>query len=104
MNFITTRIVYVSFVALGLVAGCKSDPADVAGSYTLAVTNGKNDCGFVGYTIGDKAQGIAMTVKQSGSDVSADFAATGAGVLLDLVLAAHVFNGTVDGNDLDLKI
>lgn len=108
MKLINVGIAYVSFVflgaTLGLGAGCTSDPANVAGSYTVAVTNGKNECEFAGYTVGDTASGIAMTVKQSGSDVSADFGGTGAGVLLDLVLADHVFEGSVDGNDLDLKI
>jgi hypothetical protein len=90
--------------ALALGAGCSSDPANVAGTYTVAVTNGKNECEFAGYTVGDTASGISMVVKQSGSDVSADFGGTGAGVLLDLVLNDHTFEGSVDGNDLDLKI
>ncbi len=108
MKLLNTRILYVSglliLTTLGLAAGCSSDPANVAGSYTLAVKNGKNECGFINFNAGDTAQGIAMSVKQNGSDVSADFGGTGAAVLLDLVLASHVFNGTVDGNDLNLTI
>ena len=108
MKLLNNRISYVSslflVLSLGLSAGCETETAKVAGEYTVAVTNGKNECEFINFNPGDTASGIVMSVKQSGTDVSADFGGTGAGVLLDLVLASHVFTGSVDGNDLDLKI
>jgi hypothetical protein len=90
---------------LGLGAGCTSDPANVAGSYTLAVTNGKNECAFPGYIVGNSASGITATFTQTGSKISADFGGSPlAALVLDAVLNSSTFEGSVDGNDLDLQI
>jgi len=104
MKLLNTGILYVSVMFLGLAAGCSSDPADVAGSYTVAVTNGEDGCEFDNFEPGQVAQGIGVTVTQSGEDVAADFGVTPAGILLDVVLGSHVFRGSVDGDDLNLKI
>src|SRR5688572_21901898 len=104
MKPITIEFAYASLavvgLCVGLATGCTDDPADVAGVYTVAVTNGQNGCDWENFTPGATAQGITMTVTQSGSSVSADFAGTGTGVLLELVLASSEFEGTVDGDEL----
>ena len=90
---------------LALGAGCTSDPADVEGTYTLAVTNGKNECDFMPFAVGASASGIAMNVTQTGSDVTAAFGGSPlATLVLDVWLNDSKFVGSVDGNDLDLRI
>jgi hypothetical protein len=91
--------------ALAAGAGCSSDPANVAGTYTLAVTNGKNECDITPYTVGATASGIAATFTQTDSTVTADFGGSPlAAFILSAWLNSDKFEGTVDGNDLDLKI
>jgi hypothetical protein len=87
-----------------LLGACSSDPADVAGNYTLAITNGDNGCQFMNWTVGNQATGITMTITQMGSDITSATVMGGAGLVLDAVLASHTFTGSVTGNDLDLKI
>jgi hypothetical protein len=108
MKLVNNRISYGLCMFLGALllaaAGCSSDPANVAGEYNLAVTNGDNGCSVPGFIEGATASGIRMTMTQSGSSISADFNANATALVLDAALAAHTFTGTVDGNDLDLKI
>ena len=104
MKLLNNRIVYVSLVLLGVAAGCSSDPVNVEGSYSVAITNGDNGCDFVGFTEGNTAQNIGITVTQAGSEAQAEVSGSIASGLLDIVLGSHTFEGTVDGADLDLKI
>lgn len=95
----------IIFAAIGGAsgAGCASDPADVAGSYTIALTNRENGCNLGNWTVGAQSQGVPVTITQSGATASADVGGL-ARVALDLVLANHVYTGDVDGNDMTLKI
>jgi hypothetical protein len=86
-----------------LAAGCSSDPVDAEGMYTVAVTNRTNGCNFMNWTEDESAAGIQVVINQEGSDANADVMGA-TRVYLDLVLGTHVFNGTVDGDELDLKI
>jgi hypothetical protein len=80
--------------------GCASDaPVDVAGSYTVATTNGANGCQFPNWTQGATATGIALTVGQTGSDFNAVIGGV-TGVFVDLWLGSHTFIGTVAGTNL----
>jgi len=90
-------------LACAAAGGCSNDPVDAAGNYTVAITNGDNGCGFDQWTVGDQATGIGMVITQDGGDAQATVQGV-AGAYLDLVLGAHVFVGSVDGNDLDMKI
>jgi hypothetical protein len=97
-------IAWALAAGLAVAAGaCSSDPVDAAGTYTVAITNGPNGCGFEQWTEGDQATGIGMVITQDGADVQATVQGL-TGAYLDLVLGSHVFVGTVDGNDLDLEI
>jgi hypothetical protein len=71
--------------------------------YTVAVTNRDNGCNFPNWTIGNSASNIGVAVNQEGEDVNADVMGL-TGAYLDVVLGGHVFQGTVDGNDLEMKI
>jgi hypothetical protein len=94
---------WLSGIALVLVACGGGDPADVAGDFTIAVTNRDNGCDLENWTVGDQASNIPVTITQDGSDVTATVGA-GAGFILDLALGDNVFTGTVDGDDLLLEL
>lgn len=86
-----------------LLAACGSDPADVAGDYTVAVTNGANECMLGMWNEGDTNSGIDMVISQSGSSANADVRGLTGG-FLDFWLGASVFSGDVDGDELDLLL
>ncbi len=100
----TTRLglslVVLSFVATAF--GC-SDPADVAGDYTVALTNRENGCNFDNWTVGNTSSNIPVTITQEGSSMSATVGG-GAAVVLDLALGGHVYQGDVDGSHLTATI
>jgi hypothetical protein len=80
-----------------------SDPADVAGAFSISITNRENGCNLNPWTVGSQSTGVPVTITQSGSTASADVGGL-ARVALDLSLGAHVYQGEVDGNSLALKI
>jgi len=54
--------------------GCGSDnefTADVAGSYTIAITNGASTCKFDNWVEGKETSGIGLTITQDGQKVHA---------------------------------
>jgi len=86
------------------VAACGSDaPAGVAGTFTVGVTNRTNGCNFANWTVGTMNSGISVSITQAGSTASANI--TGAtGTYFDVVFGTSVFAGSVDGDNLDLKL
>ena len=88
---------------LGL-SGCGSDDeftADVAGSYTIAITNGASSCGFDNWVEGKVNSGIGLAITQDGQKVHATLdGATGA--LFKLLFGSPDFDGTIKGSDLTL--
>ena len=86
-----------------MVSGCGGDPVDAEGTYTVSVTNRDNGCNFQNWTIDNSAAGIQVVINQEGSDVNADVMGA-TRVYLDLILGGHVFEGTVDGDELDMAI
>src|SRR5262245_50701914 len=95
------RAIVVSLV-LALVA-CGGSPADVAGNYTVSVTNGPNGCPFPNWTVGESATNIPVTVAQDGSNATATVEG-GVGTVLMVGLGSRVFAGDVDGSGLDLEL
>ncbi len=84
--------------------GCGSDsPANVAGTYTLALTVAKNECGILSNDVGTTSSGVEAQVTQNGSDVAAQIKGVG-GTLLALALGTDTFTGKVSGDSLDLAI
>jgi hypothetical protein len=77
--------------------------ADVAGDFTIALTNRDNDCMLANWTVGASTTGVGVTITQDASDVTASVEA-GAGFILDVALGGHVYTGSVRGNDLLLEI
>jgi hypothetical protein len=84
-------------------AACSSTPADIAGDYSVAVTNETNGCNFASYVVGNQSTGVTVTITQTGGSATA--AVTGLGVFaLDAVLGGHTFTGTVDGDAVNLSL
>ena len=95
----------VPWILLGGLLGCGSDPADVAGSYTIAIaiTNRDNGCMFANWTAGAQTTGVEVTITQSGDQASATIEGT-AGAFFDLWLGSRTYTGTVDGDELRLEL
>lgn len=83
-----------------LVASCGSDPVDVAGTYTVNLTNGTNGCMVMNWTEGDTTTGVPLTITQDGSSFTATVTGLAA-TSLDIYPGAHTFTGTVSGSHLD---
>jgi hypothetical protein len=83
-------------------AAC-GDPVNAEGTYTISVTNRENGCNFQNWTVGDSAANIQVVVNQEGESANADVMGI-TRIYLDAVLGAHVYNGTVDGDELHLSI
>ena len=86
-----------------LVACGGGDPADVAGDYTIALTNRDNGCNLENYVEGNTSTNIPVVLSQEGGTATADVMG-GAGVVLDLALGSHTYEGDVDGDDLFLEL
>lgn len=90
-----------TFLALALLAGCGSDPAAVAGDYTVAVTLRDNGCNLQNWTVGMSYTGVQVTITQSGASATA--LVTGLSALsIDALLGSNAFTGSVDGDKIDL--
>lgn len=93
----------LAILVLGIGACGGDDPADVAGDYTLQITNEANGCGFDGWTEGEVAADVPLTVTQDGAAVTATIEGL-AGGYVELVLGARTFTGEVDGARLELTL
>lgn len=93
----------LALAAIGVCAACGSDPADVAGTYAIALTNRTNGCAIANWTEGPVNGTVTMVVTQSGDSASADVQGL-ARAALDALTGGHVFTGTVDGADVALTI
>ena len=88
---------------LTALAGCGSDPANIAGDYTVSVANEENGCNVDTWDENGTATNIGVSIDQNGESASATV--TGAtGNFLDFVLGEHVFVGTVDRSSFELKM
>lgn len=97
-------VLVASLLAASLLAtGCDEDPADVAGNYTLSLTNGQNGCNFANWTEGDTSTGVPLTVTQAGESITGTVGGAG-GIFLNLWLGDNVYSGTVKGSDLRLTL
>jgi hypothetical protein len=98
------RYRHASLVALAalIAAGC-GGTADVAGDYSISVTNRENGCDFDNWTEGDSASGISLAITQDGSSVSGTVGGL-TGQFLILVLGSATYDGTVSGDDLEMTL
>lgn len=77
--------------------GCA--PADVAGNYSVNVTNGANGCSLDNWMEGSTSSNIPLLVTQSDDQVQLDVQGL-TGTYLDLVLGSSLFNGDVSGSQI----
>jgi hypothetical protein len=88
-------------VGSAALAGC--DPADVAGTYTVATTSDANECGLAFWNEGETQTGIPVVITQNGGVVQVEVQGlTGAG--LSLATGSNRFNGNVGGNAIHAEL
>jgi hypothetical protein len=78
------------------------DPAAIAGSYTIAITNGKNACKLQNWNEGDTSSNIPFTITQDGSSLMSTVEGAAAIVIVALLGSAD-YDGHADGNSFVLK-
>jgi hypothetical protein len=92
---------------VAMAAGCSSPPANVAGSYSVSLTNGNNGCMFSTLDgspwVGQMTTGVALEITQSGTAITATVGGVAAGYF-DAIFGGHVFLGNVSGTHMDLVI
>jgi hypothetical protein len=88
--------------SLILFAACGGD-ADVAGNYTIAVTNTDNGCMFDTFTVGETNTAIPLVITQSESSLSAEIGGL-AGAAFNVVFGSDMLSGEVDGEDVELRV
>lgn len=100
LRFSGTILVMAALAAIG--CGSSSDsPADVSGTYSLSITDTKNDCNYQNWTIGQSAQNIEFDVTQNGSSASGQV--KGPANFYVNALGIGALNGTVNGNSATLS-
>lgn len=98
------RFVPLWLVMLGL-GGCSSDSGfttDVAGDYTVAITNGSSSCNFSDWQEGKGTSGIELTLTQDGSNVHGTLGGV-TGAFFSLVFGSAEFDGTIHGRSFELE-
>jgi len=90
-------------ILLAVLGACGGDPVDAEGTYSLNVTNRDNGCNFQNWEIGKSETGIKVVINQEGEKINADVM-DATRVVLDFLLGSHVYNGTIDGDELDMQI
>src|ERR1700761_1099999 len=92
------RLICLS-MACGIVAGCSSSPADVAGNYTVNVTDEADTCNLINWTQGSSTTGIPVTITQTGATMDAMITGV-VGNYVATLLGGADFKGTVSGDSL----
>jgi hypothetical protein len=93
-------------VLLPLVAlcGCSSDSEftnDVAGTYTVAITNGKSSCDFKDWVEDKEATGVDLTITQDGQKIHGTIGGI-AGVYLVVAIGTNELDGTIQKDSLSM--
>jgi hypothetical protein len=82
--------------------GCGTDPADVEGNYTIALTNRDNGCMFTNYTVGETAASIPVVATQDSANLTMTVNGVAA-IYLNAVLGTNTYRGDVDGSDFRVE-
>jgi len=83
-------------------AGCSSAPANVAGNYSISLTNDANGCMFMNWD-GVSTPGVPLVLTQNGTAVTGAVGGAGA-TYFDFVFGSHTFIGNVSGDHIDLVL
>jgi hypothetical protein len=89
-----------------LTAGCGDDdapspPHDMTGSYSVAVTNGANGCGFPNWRENESSQNVPFNVSQSGANATGIVEGL-TGVFVALWLGTRSYSGTISGSSVTM--
>lgn len=92
-------------LALGLALLCAAcgGTTDVAGEYSISLTNRDNGCAFTDWEVGKTSTGIPVSITQDGSAVTAVVGGLAA-TFLDLWLGAHTYQGGLSGSAIELRL
>lgn len=93
-------------VIAALTAACGSDkPVQVAGTYTIALTVQKDDCGILGNQVGETTSDVKMVIMQAtgSSQITAEVQGL-AGLALGISMGTATFTGVVSGSTIDASI
>jgi hypothetical protein len=82
-------------------SGTGGPPVNVAGSYTIAVTDEDNGCQLANWMMGQSSSGIPLQITQSGANATGNVSGL-VGVAIALWLGSATFQGTVSGNEIDI--
>jgi hypothetical protein len=88
---------------LGL-CGCSSDnefTTNVAGNYTIAITNGASSCKFDNWVEGKETSGIGFVITEDGQNITGTLDGV-TGALFTLLFGSADFAGTINGSTLNL--
>jgi hypothetical protein len=91
-------------MVLGGLAGCSSGDGfttSVAGSYTVAITNGPNGCNFQNWDEDKETTGIELTITQSDSDIHGALGGV-IGAFFTLAFGSAEFDGSIHGSSFQL--
>jgi len=96
------RTIPLAFVAaVACSSGNNGPPANVAGTYTLTVTDGQNGCSIPNFTNGAASTGVMITITQNGSSVSATV--MGYSGLVLAFSTGNTLSGTISGSEATLS-
>jgi hypothetical protein len=103
-GFVMRTILPLALVVAAAAACSSNDnapPAQVAGDYTLTVTDNQNGCQVENFTTGATQSGITMAVTQNGTSLSATGTAS-SGLMLAFA-TGNTLNGWIDGQEASLS-
>ena len=89
------------FAAVACSSNNSGPPANVAGTWTLSVTDGNNGCSIPNFTTGATTTGVTVQITQNGSNLSA--AAQGASGLSLAFDTGNTLSGTITGDQATLS-
>ncbi len=99
-----TGVLRAGVLAASLLAACGDDrPANVAGDYTLNLTNGNNGCNFSLFNTGASVSNVSLNMDQDAHSVTGTVTG-GAGTLLNGLLGSSRFEGSVDEKRVHMEI
>ncbi len=90
-------------LSLSTVLTCGCAPADLAGNYTLNLTNRDNGCDFDNWEVGKSTAAIPMTITQEDASINGTVEGL-TGAYLNLILGSNVFRGEVAGQTFTMAI
>lgn len=108
-NFLSTARAGAALLGLAAFVGCgpvineNVPPANVAGTYTVALTNGANGCMLDNWRTGETSNGTEVVITQDGSNATATVNGIPGG-LLDIFLGSRRFSGTVAASETTMRL